>query len=56
MDVQELVDRQELIYISFVIWKMFRERWMIGTDGKRESGKSALWARIDDEEDDRLYH
>ena len=44
MDVPELTDQQELIYISSertldVVWKKknCRERWIIGTDGEKES-------------------
>ena len=41
MDVPVLADQQELINISSVrtqdvVWKICRERWMIGTDGERK--------------------
>ena len=56
MDVPVLADQQEPIYISSVqtqdvVWKTYQERWMIGTDGKRESGKSKLAAWLDDDDD-----
>ena len=68
MDVPVLVDQQELIYISSVrtqdvIWKTYRERWIIGIERERErekerecerereSGKSALFGRLDDDND-----
>ena len=37
--------------IQDVVWKTYRERRAIGTSGMRESGKSMLAARHDDEED-----
>ena len=47
MDLPVLADKQELIYdcslqTQDVGWITYRERWMIGTNGKRESGKSML--------------
>ena len=33
-----------------VHWTTCRERWMIGADEKRESGKSMLTAQFDDDE------
>ena len=30
-----------------VAWETYRKRWMIGTDGKRELGKSVLAAHDD---------
>ena len=46
-NVLVLADQQELINISSVrtqdvVWNPFRERWIIATDGERESGISAL--------------
>ena len=67
IDGPVLADLQELIYISSVrtldvVWKTWRERWMIRTSGKREReggkpGKSMLSARLDDNEDkaERIY-
>ena len=39
--VPVMAEQQELIYIIYVVtlvavWKTYRERWMIGTDGERE--------------------
>ena len=54
MDVPVLDDQQELTYYSSV-WtqdvdkKTYRERWIIGTISKKESGKPALSMRPDDE-------
>ena len=53
--VQVLDGRQELIYnlrTQDVVKKIYRERWMIGTNDLRESGKSVLAARHDDDDDD----
>ena len=55
IDVPVLVDQQELIYIGSaqthkVIWKTCRERWMIVTNWGRESRKSVLSGRLDDDE------
>ena len=53
MDMQVLADQQVLSYNGFV-WtqdtdsKTYRERLTIGTNDKRESGKSVLAARIED--------
>ena len=33
-------------------WKICQERYIIGTGGERESGKSVLEARFDDDDDD----
>ena len=57
MDAQLLADQQKLIYISSVrildiVWKTCWLRWMIGTDG--ESRKSALQARLDDNNDEEI--
>ena len=46
MDVTVLVDQQGL-HISYVrtldvVWTTYQERWMIGMDGERESGKSMM--------------
>ena len=54
VDVPVLDDQQALIYFSSVWtlnkdWRTYRERWMIGTDGKRKSRKSVLAARLDNE-------
>ena len=55
IDVQMLADQQELIYNSSVwtqdvVWKTCQKGWMIGTNGKRESGKSvassATWGTL----------
>ena len=35
-----------------IVWRTSRERWMIGTNGERESGKSLLAVRHDDDDDD----
>ena len=56
MAVQVLADQQELIYVASVqtqdvIWKTIRGRWIIGADGKRESGKSVLSVRLHDDDD-----
>ena len=53
--MEVLVDKQELIYISYVrtqdvIWKTRWERWMIGTDGEWESRKSVQAVRLDDDD------
>ena len=34
-----------------VVWKSYREQWMIGMDGERESRKSVLVERLDDDYD-----
>ena len=51
-DEQELDDQLESIYNSSVLiqdvaWKTYRERWTIGTNDERRSGKSVLTARYD---------
>ena len=58
MDVPELADLQVLIYSSSVwtqdvIWKTYWERWIIGMDkeSERESGKSALSAQLDNDDE-----
>ena len=56
MDVPGLTDLQELIYISSVrtqgvVWKTYQERWIIGTDEERGSGKFVLSVRLDDDDD-----
>ena len=53
MDIAMFADQQELIYLSCVwtqdvVWKPYWEQRMIGTDGKKESGKSVLSAQLDD--------
>ena len=53
IDMPGLANQQELIYISSVwtqdlVWRTCWEKWMIGTDGKRESGKSVLSVQLDD--------
>ena len=57
MDVPVLVKYLELIYTRSVwtldvVWKTCRERWMIGTDIERESGRSMLSAGHDDDDDE----
>ena len=57
MDVPVLADQQELIYISCVrtqdvVWKTSQERWMTGTNGEEEPGKSMPAAWLDDDDDD----
>ena len=54
MDMSELADQQELIYISSmwtqdVVWKIYLEWCMIGMNGESESGKSMLVVWLDDE-------
>ena len=54
MDGPVMAGHQELIYISCVhiqgvVWKTYMEQWMRGTDGEKESGKSVLSARLDDD-------
>ena len=39
--------------IEQVAWKIYREWWTIGTGDGRESGKSVLAARYDNDDDDR---
>ena len=56
MDEQRHDDQLEPIYnssvpIQDVAWKANRERWMIEKDGARGSGRSALVARHDDNDD-----
>ena len=56
MDVQEWDDQHELTYSSYVrtrdvTLKTCRRRWMIGRNGERRSGISALVARHDDDDD-----
>ena len=51
-----LADQEELTYISSVqkqnvVEKTCWKRWTIGTNGKRESRKSMLAARLDDDEE-----
>ena len=58
MDVQEWDDQHELTYSSYVrtrdvTLKTCRRRWMIGRNGKRRSGISALAARHDDDDEDK---
>ena len=57
MDVQEWDDLHELTYSNYVrtqdvTLKTCRRRWMIGRNGERGSGISALAARHDDDDDD----
>ena len=35
-----------------VVWKTYEERWMIGTNEARPSGKSVPAARLEDDDDD----
>ena len=55
MDVPVLANQQELMYISSLrtqdlVVKTCRRRWTIGTDRGRESRKSKLAARLDDDD------
>ena len=57
MDVQEWDDQHEPTYSNYVrtqdvTLKTCRRRWMIGRNGERGSGISALAARHDDDDDD----
>ena len=57
MDMPVLVNQQRLSFNSFVWtldddWRTNQEQWMIGLDGKRESGKSVMSALLDDDDDD----
>ena len=59
IDMPMLADQQEFIYISSVrtqdiVWRTCLEWWMRGTDGERESGKSMLSARLDDDHDNHV--
>ena len=59
MDVQEWDDQHEPTYSNYVrtqdvTLKTCRRRWMIGRNGERGSGISALAARHDDD-DDMIY-
>ena len=61
MAVSALDDQQEIIYISSVhtqdvVLKTHRERWVIRTDKERESRKSVLAARPDDNDALFKYH
>ena len=54
MDMPGLANQQEPTYNSFVltqdvVWKTSLEWWLIGMNGERESGKSVLVVRLDDE-------
>ena len=60
-DVQEWDDQHELTYSSYVrtrdvTLKTCRRRWMIGRNGERRSGISALVARHDDDDDHRMVN
>ena len=53
--MQVLDNQLELIYNSYVwtedvVKKTCRKRWMIETNGERESGKSVLGAQHDDDD------
>ena len=53
-------DQQEHIYnssvlIQNVVWKICRERWTIETSRERDSGKSVLAVRHDDDNDIYVY-
>ena len=57
LDEQRQDDQLEPIYnssvpIQDVVLKTYRERWMIVTGGRRESGRSVLAARHDDDDND----
>ena len=49
MDVPVLGDQQGLIYITFVRTQDV-ERWIIGTDWEKESGKYVLSKRLYDDD------
>ena len=54
-DLKVLDDQLELIYKSSVqtqdvVYKTNRKRWTIETNGEKESGKSMLTARHDDDD------
>ena len=60
VDEHRLDDQKELIYttsvpIQDVAWETFRQRWSIKTGSERESGKSMLAARHDDDDDIYIY-
>ena len=53
IDMPALADQQELTNNSSasmqdLVWKTCQERWMIGMNGERDSGKSVLAAQLDD--------
>ena len=55
IDMPVLANQQELIYVisgqtQDKVWKTCCVRWMIGTDGERESGKPMQAARLGDDE------
>ena len=55
LDVSVLADQQELTSNSSVrtqdiVCKTCQVRWMIGTNGEREIGKSVLLAQLDDDD------
>ena len=57
---EPVLDNQEHTYTSSVwtqdvVWRICRERWMIGMICERDSGKSLLAARLDDDDDDDIY-
>ena len=52
MDEQRMDHQQERTNNSSLAWRTSRERWTIGTDGERGSGKSVLAAWRDDGADD----
>ena len=61
MDAQEWDDQHELTYSNYVrtqdvTLKTCRRRWMIGRNGERGSGISALAARHDDDDDDDKFN
>ena len=50
------VDQPAKTYISpvrtlNVIWRTYEEKWMIGTDGKRESENHVLSTQLDNDDD-----
>ena len=60
MDVQGWDNQHELTYSNYVrtqdvTLKTCRRRWMIGRNGERGSGISALTARHDDDDDVCIY-
>ena len=53
-DVLVLTDQQEStnnydVQTQDLVWKTCWEQWMIGTNGEKESGKSMLATRLDDD-------
>ena len=60
MDMLVVTDQQKRIYISFVwsqdiVWKTCQQRWMIGTEGVKESGKTVRSSQVDVDDNDKPY-